>query len=172
MGFAQRSQNKTIKIEHFHALVRFPVAFHVAIQRLAPFFLQKLFIHFLFYLLHFDFFLASEYYLPRSQDVPRRQLCFPGDHRFDENNDLQKLTTAQPCGIQQRLQANAAAPRYCVLKHFKMSHAYFYLRHFPCYNHFSVAIVYVLSINVWNGLAREISLIIRFSSYNNYLCDL
>ncbi|KAL9982361.1 hypothetical protein ACROYT_G004393 [Oculina patagonica] len=51
---------------------------------------------------------ASEYYHQRSQDVPRRQLSFAGDQTSD---DVQKLSMAPPCGIQQRLQANAAAPR-------------------------------------------------------------
>lgn len=60
----------------------------------------------------FALFLASEYYLQEPKAEPRRQLCFTGDPTLEERNDLQKLSTVPPCGIQQRLQANAAAPRY------------------------------------------------------------
>ncbi|KAJ7378864.1 hypothetical protein OS493_020466 [Desmophyllum pertusum] len=55
---------------------------------------------------------ASEYYLQESQTAPRRQLCFTEDHKPNqERNDSQKLSSAPPCGIQQRLQANAVTPR-------------------------------------------------------------
>lgn len=67
------------------------------------------------YLISFtSLFLASEYYLQKSKNATRRQLCFTEDRK----NDFQTVRSDSPYGIRQRLQANMkTSTRYCERPH-------------------------------------------------------